>query len=151
MKIYRLKREQTLTASLDEVFAFFADAHNLETITPPLLKFQVLTPAPIQMNVGTLIDYKLRIHGLPMRWQSRISVWDPPHCFVDEQLRGPYRKWHHTHTFETTDQGTHCRDIVDYAVPGGAIVHQLMVKRDVNTIFNYRRRILAQTFGEVAT
>lgn len=130
--------ELVLPRSLDEVFSFFADAHNLQAITPPWLKFEVLTPAPIAMKVGTLIDYRITVHGLPLRWRTEISEWDPPRRFVDVQLRGPYALWHHTHTFEETSSGTLCHDRVRYWPRGGAIIDWLFVRRDVERIFSYR-------------
>lgn len=130
----------------DEVFAFFADARNLERITPPFLNFEVLTPAPIDMREGTLIDYRLRVRGLPLRWQSKITVWDPPHRFVDEQVRGPYKRWNHEHRFTETESGTRCEDIVDYSVPLDFIMHPLFVGPDVKRIFAYREAQLTQLF-----
>ena len=97
---YRLRCEVRLPASIDQVFEFFSDATQLERLTPGWLRFSVLTPTPITMCEGTLIDYKLRVHGIPLRWRSRISLWDPPYRFADEQLRGPYRRWYHIHSFE---------------------------------------------------
>ena len=130
-----------------EVFPFFADAFNLQAITPPWLQFSVQTPAPIAMGVGTQIDYRLRLHGLPLRWQSLISVWDPPYCFVDEQINGPYRRWVHTHVFEAEAGGTRCRDFVDYAVPGGSLIDWLLVRRDLRRIFAYRQAALQRHFA----
>ena len=95
-----LRAETWLPRPLAEVFHFFSDAENLEKITPPWLKFWIVSPRPIEMQTGTLIDYKLRLKELPLRWQSEISVWDPPYCFVDEQRKGPYRVWKHEHRFE---------------------------------------------------
>jgi len=129
------------------VFPFFADAFNLERITPPLLRFRVVTPRPIAMREGTRIDYRLRIHGVPVRWQSEITVWEPPFRFVDEQRRGPYQLWSHEHTFVERDGGTLCRDVVTYAAPGGPLVHRLLVGPDVRKIFAYRREALAGLFG----
>jgi ligand-binding SRPBCC domain-containing protein len=142
----------TLTAALwlpqrrDEVFSFFADPFNLEAITPPWLKFAVVTPAPIAMRTGTLIDYRLRVHGLSLRWQSELTVWDPPLRFVDEQRRGPYRRWVHTHSFEEQDGGTICRDAVEYAVPGGRFINWLLVRRDVRRIFTHRQETIHRRF-----
>jgi ligand-binding SRPBCC domain-containing protein len=126
------------------VFAFFSDAFQLEALTPVWLRFSVLTPRPIQIQRGTLIDYRLRVRGLPIRWQSRISEWEPPVRFVDEQIRGPYRFWHHEHVFEPCAGGTLCRDIVDYSVYGGAVMNTLFVGRDLLKIFAYRRQVLSQ-------
>ena len=94
---------------IDEVFSFFHDAHNLETITPDFLNFEILTPKPIEMREGALIDYRIRLHGIPIPWRTEIIDWNPPHSFVDQQLRGPYREWHHTHEFVAQDGGTLCR------------------------------------------
>ena len=142
----------TLTAALwlpqrrDKVFSFFADAFNLEAVTPPWLKFAVVTPAPIAMRTGTLIDYRLRVHGLSLRWQSEITVWDPPLRFVDEQRRGPYRCWIHTHSFEEMDGGTLCRDAVQYAVPGGRFINWLLIRRDIRRIFTHRQETIQRRF-----
>lgn len=144
---YRLTASLWVPQPLEEVFSFFADAHQLETITPPWLHFQVLTPAPIDLHVGQLIDYKLQLHGIPIRWRTLISTWEPPYRFVDEQLRGPYRLWHHEHRFTARDGGTLVEDIVDYAVPGGAPIHWLLVKGDVLKIFKYREQVLRDIFG----
>jgi len=147
MRIREFKTELWLPLPPEKVFPFFADAFNLETITPPWLNFNVLTPRPIPMREGTLIDYRLRVRGLPLRWRTRISAWQPPHRFVDEQLRGPYRQWIHTHTFEVRDGGTLCRDIVQYAVLFDYIVHPLFVRRDVEKIFAFRQAALRARFG----
>ncbi len=101
---------------------------------------------PIEMKVGALIDYRLRLRGLPIRWQSEISDWDPPHRFVDEQRRGPYQLWHHTHEFAEVDGGTAVRDIVRYRVPGGVLADVLFVRRDLRKIFGYRQEKLAALF-----
>lgn len=143
---FRLEAEQFLPQPLETVFEFFSDAYQLETLTPPWLHFAVLTPAPIPMKAGTLIDYRLRLHGLPMRWQSRIDVWEPPFRFVDLQTRGPYRRWHHEHRFEAMEGGTLCRDIVDYAVPGGALIDRWFVRSDVLKIFAFRWNKLQELF-----
>ncbi len=143
---FTLMTEQVLPRSLAEVFDFFSDAGNLDRLTPPWLHFEILTPRPIEMKVGALIDYRLRLRGLPIRWQSEISDWNPPHRFVDEQRRGPYRLWHHTHTFAEVDGGTAVRDIVRYRVPGGALANALFVRRDVRKIFGYRQQKLAALF-----
>lgn len=131
-----------------EVFAFFADAFNLQKITPPFLNFVVLTPKPIRMRAGTLIDYKLRLRGIPINWRTLITVWEPPVRFVDEQLRGPYRQWLHEHTFEERDGGTLMHDKVRYSVPGGALVERLFVRRDVQRIFDYRAERMEELLGK---
>jgi ligand-binding SRPBCC domain-containing protein len=130
-----------------EVFAFFAEARNLEAITPPWLKFEVLTPVPIEMRAGTLIDYRLRLHGFPIRWRTEITLWEPPVRFADTQLRGPYRLWVHTHTFAEKDGGTLCLDDVRYAVPGGALIERLFVRRDVERIFAHRQEVMRRLLG----
>ncbi len=154
MKTFRFTTQQTIEKPIAEVFAFFSDAHNLAAITPPWLRFEVLTPAPITMQVGTLIDYQLKLRGIPLRWQSEITAWEPPRAnvskpgghayFVDEQRRGPYRRWRHTHTFAETPGGTVVGDEVAYAVWGNSIVNALFVRRDIEKIFAYRAEKLAQ-------
>ena len=146
MKIFRFITHQTIERQLPEVFAFFSDAHNLATITPPWLRFEVLTPAPIELQVGTRIDYRLKLRGLPLRWQSEITAWHPPQSFTDEQRRGPYRLWRHTHTFEETAAGTVVGDEVEYAVWGGSAVNTLFVRRDIAKIFAYRAEKLDELF-----
>lgn len=143
-----LKAEILLPKPIDEVFSFFSDAYNLEALTPPWLRFNVVTPKPIEMKPGTLIDYKLRVRGLPLRWQSEICVWEPPHRFVDQQLIGPYKKWYHEHTFEEIDGGTLVRDIVHFRAPGPRFLGAIFVKPDVRRIFRYRQEQLAQRFGD---
>lgn len=136
---YQLQAEMFLPLPPEKVFAFFGDAHNLEAITPATLRFQVLTPAPIVMRPGTLIDYRIKLHGIPIRWRTRITEWDPPHRFVDEQLKGPYRLWVHTHTFTPKDGGTHIHDHVLYSHWGGPIVERFFVRPDLDRIFAYRK------------
>lgn len=147
MKIFSFESEQWIPRPLQEVFAFFAQPKNLETITPAWLRFEILTPGNIEMGPGAKIDYRLRLHGIPLRWQSEITIWDPPVRFVDEQARGPYRLWRHEHTFKENDGSTLIRDHVDYAVPGGWLVQRLLVERDVERIFEYRRRKLDEIFS----
>lgn len=148
-----LETELWLPRPRSEVFPFFADAHNLEILTPPLLNFNVITPRPIEMRTGALIDYKLRIRGVPVRWRTEIAVWEPDTKFVDQQLKGPYKKWHHTHTFEDRDGGTLCGDRVEYEVPGGPLaplVNKLAVQRDVEAIFRFRAKKMRELFGTTA-
>lgn len=151
MANFILQREQTIPRPIDEVFAFFADAHNLEAITPPWLGFRILTPAPIAMREGMRILYRLRWHRLPLRWTTEIRRWDPPRLFVDVQQRGPYRLWEHTHEFEPVPGGTRMRDTVEYALPFGLLgrlAHAGWVRRDLQTIFDYRARRVAELLGE---
>jgi ligand-binding SRPBCC domain-containing protein len=143
------RSELWLPRPREEVFNFFGDALNLQAITPEFLNFVVLTPAPIVMRAGTLIDYKLRVRGIPLRWRTLISAWEPPFRFMDEQLRGPYRQWIHEHTFEECDGGTLARDVVRYSVFGGALVDRLFVRRDVEKIFAYREKRLKELLGPV--
>ncbi len=142
MKTWTLETEQWLPLPRETVFDFFADASNLEALTPPLLRFRVLTPPPITMEVGAIIDYRLSLHGIPMVWRSEITAWQPPEMFVDEQRRGPYRLWRHRHTFIESGGGTLARDDVEYSVHGGAIVQKLLVAPDLKRIFEYRQRQL---------
>jgi ligand-binding SRPBCC domain-containing protein len=128
------------------VFSFFADARNLEAITPPWLNFAIVTPEPIAMHTGSRIDFQLCVHGFPVRWTTEISAWEPPFRFVDKQLRGPYRQWIHTHTFEEKDGGTLCRDHVEYAMTGGRLINWLLVRRDVEKIFAYRKEAMLARF-----
>ena len=146
MKEFTFYQELWLPLSREEVFAFFGDPRNLETITPPWLSFEVITPGRVEMKAGTRIDYTMRVHGLTLRWQSQITVWDSPYRFVDEQCRGPYRKWIHEHRFEERDGGTLCLDEVSYRPPGGALMNWLFVRRDLKNIFDFRSRRLAQMF-----
>jgi ligand-binding SRPBCC domain-containing protein len=143
MGIHILERHQLLTRPPQASFPFFGDALNLEAITPPWLGFRVVTPEPIEMAVGTLIEYRLKLHGVPIRWRTTIAVWDPPRRFVDVQLSGPYRMWHHTHDFEPAPGGrTLMRDTVRYALPLGPLgelAHRLLVQRDLERIFDYRQ------------
>ena len=141
---FTLTTEQRLPRPPAEIFTFFADAGNLDIITPPWLRFEILTPRPIQMRVGARIDYRLRLRGLPLRWQSEITAWQPPHRFVDEQRRGPYRTWIHEHTFSEQDGGTLIGDHVRYVVLGGRLVDRLFVRGDIMKIFAYRQQKLAE-------
>lgn len=141
MRVHRLTRSQRLERPLDEVFAFFSRAENLERITPEWLRFEVRATEPADVRDGTLIHYRLRLHGLPLRWTSRIEEWRPGESFVDRQLRGPYRLWHHRHTFRTDGNGTLLGDDVHYALPLGPlgeVGHRLFVKRDLERIFDHR-------------
>jgi ligand-binding SRPBCC domain-containing protein len=147
MKTHTFETEQWLCKPPAEVFDFFADAGNLEMLTPPLLRFKILTPQPIEMHVGTLIDYQLRLHGIPIRWRTEITAWDPPNRFVDTQLRGPYRLWVHEHLFTPQNGGTLARDLVRYAAIGGSLIHRWLIKPDLNRIFAYRADVLKNMFN----
>jgi ligand-binding SRPBCC domain-containing protein len=147
--VYKLEREQRISRPLPEVFDFFARAGNLERITPPWLRFQILDePDPVQ--TGSRISYRLRLHGLPLRWVSVIEEFEPERAFVDQQIRGPYRLWHHRHEFAPDGAGTIIRDRVRYALPfgvAGAIAHRLFVRRDLERIFAFRRQAISQLLG----
>jgi ligand-binding SRPBCC domain-containing protein len=147
MKTYRLRTQIWLKQSRDRVFKFFADPHNLERLTPPWLHFEILTAPDITIRQGTLLDYRLRLRGIPLRWQSEISVWQPPHQFVDRQIKGPYKLWVHEHTFAEQDNGTVVGDYVEYAVAGGPLVQKFFVAPDLEQIFQYRYRVLQNLFN----
>ncbi|WP_036725660.1 SRPBCC family protein [Patulibacter minatonensis] len=146
MRVDVLHRTQRLDGTPEQVFPFFADAANLDAITPPLLRFRTITPMPVEMATGTVIQYALRLHGVPLRWTSVIQVWDPPHRFVDVQLIGPFGLWHHEHRFAPTgDGGTTMTDLVHHGVglgPAGALARRLFVLRDVDRIFDHRERVI---------
>ena len=153
VRLHVLSQEQRLPGPPEHVFPFFADAHNLEAITPGWLGFRVLGPRPIPMHPGALISYRLRLHGIPVRWTTRIAVWEPPHRFVDVQLSGPYALWHHTHTFVPDGPDTVMRDVVRYGLPLGPLgdlAHRLLVRRDVERIFAFRREAVAEVIGRTS-
>jgi ligand-binding SRPBCC domain-containing protein len=150
MTARRLEREQLVPRPVTDVFAFFSQAHNLERITPPWLRFEVLTPDAIAMAAGTLIEYRLRLHGVCLRWISRIEEWDTDRAFVDRQVRGPYRFWHHRHEFLPHTDGTVVRDRVHYALPLGRLgdlAHAAFVQRDLDQIFDFRRDAVRRLLG----
>ena len=147
MPVFTLHSRQRIERPLDEVFAFFADARNLERLTPPWLRFRILSEGRVTMEPGAVIDYRIKVHGLPLRWRSRITAWEPPFRFVDEQVRGPYRMWVHEHRFDAHGDATIVSDGVRYRIPGGRLVHRLFVKPDLDRIFAYRRERLAAIFG----
>jgi len=150
MKFHTLRREQWVPRAVDEVFAFFSDARNLEELTPPWLKFRILTPGEIKMSAGTELRYRLRVRGIPVYWRTEIRLWEPPVRFVDVERQGPYRLWHHTHGFETRDGGTRMTDVVRYRLPFGplgTLMNALIVRNDVEKIFDYRHRRIQELFG----
>lgn len=144
-RLQHIKREVIVPRSLDDAFSFFADASNLEELTPPWVNFKIITPTPIDMKPGAVIDYCIRVRGLPLKWRTVIDTWDPPHRFVDRQTLGPYKWWHHEHRFEAIDGSrTRVIDEVAYAARLGFITEPLMVNRDVAKIFDYRTEQLRQ-------
>ncbi len=146
MTVHEFHSKQWLPVPIEKVFPFFADAGNLQEITPPWMSFHILTPQPVAMRVGALIDYRLKVRGFPLRWRSKITAWEPPFLFVDEEVRGPFRAWIHEHRFEPRDGGTLTIDHVRYAVPGGALINWLFVRHDVARIFKYRSKKLRELF-----
>ena len=149
--IFQLSCEVLLEHPRSDVFAFFSDAFQLEQLTPPWLSFRIVTPAPIELRSGCLIDYRIRLHGLPIRWRTEISSWDAPHSFTDRQLRGPYRLWEHLHTFEEVEGGTLASDRVRYCVPGGRLMNWLFVERELRRIFVYRQERMQELFPQRST
>lgn len=150
MKLHELERTQTVPAAADAVFAFFKKPENLEHLTPAGLGFRILTPSPITMREGALIDYTIRLSGLPVRWTTLITRYEPPLLFVDEQLKGPYAYWHHTHEFRPTAGGTEVRDRVLYALPlgpAGELLHRLYVRKKLEGIFDHRARAIRSQFA----
>jgi ligand-binding SRPBCC domain-containing protein len=150
MRTYRLERTQIVPRSVEETFAFFADAANLEAITPPWLRFRIVTPPPTRMGQGTRIEFRLRWRGVPLRWLTRIQEWCENERFVDQQIRGPYGLWHHLHTFTPVPGGTRVADVVSYALslgPLGRLAHAVIVGRDLDAIFDYRADQIATLLG----
>ncbi|MDA0676469.1 MAG: SRPBCC family protein [Chloroflexi bacterium] len=137
---YTLTTRMVVKRPVDVVFAFFSRAENLDAITPPWLNFRITTAVPIEIGEGTQIDYSLRLHRFPVRWRSRIEDWSPPFRFADVQLKGPYRNWRHEHRFmQISPAETAVEDEVTYRVPGGAVTHRLLVRRELLRIFSYRQ------------
>ena len=150
MAVHTLRREQLVERPLEEVFEFFSDARNLEAITPQWLNFQILTPGPIEIHAGTLLDYRLRWHGLPIQWRTEIEAWNPPYGFTDVQLKGPYKLWHHTHSFAAEAGGTRMVDVVRYELPLGVlgeIAHVVNVRRELEQVFDYRVKVIGERFA----
>ena len=149
MRIHSIKRELLIKKSIDDVFSFFQEPENLSKITPSNLDFNIITPSPIVMKVGTLIDYTIKVIGIKIHWRTLISSFNPPHDFVDEQLRGPYKYWYHKHEFVSCGEETIIRDNVTYALPFGVIgrlAHKVFVFRQLRKIFDYRARIIQSIF-----
>lgn len=147
--VHRLRTRQELPLPIDEVFAFFADAGNLERITPPELNFRILTPLPLAVAQGTFIDYRLRLFGIPFSWKTEITSWEPPHRFVDEQRRGPYRQWIHRHRFSAVAGGTIMEDEVLYRLPFSPLgdLALPLIRLQLGRIFNYRKEAIRCILG----
>jgi ligand-binding SRPBCC domain-containing protein len=147
-KAHLLERSQRVEVPVERAFDFYGDSSNLEPLTPPWLHFEVTTPDPLKLEAGALLDYRLKLHQVPIRWTTLIETWEPPLRFVDRQAKGPYSLWEHTHLFEADGDGaTIIRDHVRYAIPLGplgTIAHRLFVRRDLERIFDYRRDAVAE-------
>jgi ligand-binding SRPBCC domain-containing protein len=144
-----LERSTWIPRPLDEVSRFFSDVGNLERITPPELRFRILTPLPVEIHHGALIDYRLSLFGVPFDWRTEITCWEPPHRFVDTQLSGPYRQWVHLHEFTPERDGTRMRDRVDYMLPLGVLglAGQPLVRRQLDRIFDFREAAIRELLG----
>ena len=145
---FQVHQEQLLSYPIEQVFRFFASPENLNLLTPPWVNFSILSPQSIEMAVGTIIEYRIRLRGVPVTWRSEITEWQPPFAFCDVQLRGPYRFWVHRHTFEEKPGGTLVTDHVDYGVLGGALVNRLFVAGELRRIFGYRKTRLHELFPD---
>ncbi len=147
---FTLTRSIWLPHAVEDVFPFFADAANLGRITPPELRFQILTPLPIEMETGVHLDYRLSLFGIPFGWRTQISDWDPPNAFVDQQVRGPYALWVHRHEFHEEDGGTRMLDRVDYALPLDPLgrIALPIVRRQLDRIFDYRAEVITRLLDE---
>ena len=153
MKTYNLEFEQFIDLPIEDVFDFFSKPENLSLITPPRLRFDILTPTPLEMKEGQLIDYSLKIlYLIKLHWRTLITDYQKPYKFIDQQIKGPYTLWHHTHTFEEKDGGTLIKDNLKYVIPFGWIgraIHFIYIKHDINGIFQYRHKILNDIFSEI--
>jgi ligand-binding SRPBCC domain-containing protein len=147
MRTYQVQTQLWLPQFREEIFRFFSDPRNLDRLTPPWLHFEILTAGCIEMRRGALLNYRLRLRGIPICWQSEIAAWDPPNRFVDRQTKGPYREWVHEHTFSEHHGGTLVGDSVVYAAPGGNLVQKWLVGPDLTRIFHYRHEILQNIFN----
>ena len=151
MKIYELNKTQFINQPIDVVFNFFTKPKNLALITPSKLAFKILTPTPITINKGTLIDYTIRLMRFPVHWRTLITKYNPPYEFVDEQIKGPYLFWHHTHTFKAVNGGSEIKDKVRYSIPMGYLgqfIHKIWIKKDLEKIFEYRKAVIDKLFNQ---
>ncbi len=151
MKIFKIKVKQFIGSSVEEVFGFFSRPENLSVITPSNLNFKILTPSPIEMKQGAVIDYTIQIIKVPIHWRTLITTYEPPFKFVDEQIKGPYNFWHHTHMFKEVPEGVEIYDEVNYSIPFGPLgvmLHAFWIKKDLNNIFEYRKDVIENMFKE---
>ena len=149
MKLYTLESNQFINKPIEEVFQFFSKPENLSVITPAKLGFKILSPNPIKMEVGRLIDYNIYLLGIPIHWRTLITDYEPPNIFVDQQIKGPYAMWHHTHTFHKVKGGVEIKDRVVYSIPFGflgRLLNYLWIKRDLNNIFLHRKKVIDKLF-----
>lgn len=149
MKLYTLESNQFINKPIEEVFQFFSKPENLSVITPAKLGFKILSPNPIKMGVGRLIDYNIYLMGIPIHWRTLITDYEPPNMFVDQQIKGPYAMWHHTHTFHKVKGGVEIKDRVVYSIPFGflgRLLNYLWIKRDLNNIFLHRKKVIDKLF-----
>ena len=149
MKLYTLDSDQFINKPIEEVFQFFSKPENLSVITPAKLGFKILSPNPIKMEVGRLIDYNIYLMGIPIHWRTLITDYEPPNMFVDQQIKGPYAMWHHTHTFHKVKGGVEIKDRVVYSIPFGflgRLLNYLWIKRDLNNIFLHRKKVIDKLF-----
>jgi len=151
MKIYKIKTKQYIKGSLEEVFDFFSRPENLSEITPSELNFRILTPLPLEMKQGTVIDYTIKLFKVPVHWRTLITTFEPPLRFVDEQIKGPYTLWHHNHIFKEVRGGVEIQDLISYSIPFGllgSLLHILWIKRDLKRIFEHRKNVIDQIFSK---
>jgi ligand-binding SRPBCC domain-containing protein len=153
MKTYKIEYDQFIDLPIEDVFNFFSKPENLSLITPPRMNFEIMTPQPLEMKEGQLVDYALTIaYIIKLRWRTLITKYESPHIFIDQQIKGPYSLWHHTHTFEEKDGGTIIKDSVVYAIPFGWLgrfVHAIYIKYDIQSIFKHRKKILTKIFENI--
>jgi len=145
MKVYSLKRKQFIKLPIEKVFDFFSKPENLEKITPSSLSFKIITPIPIDMSKGALIDYTIKLFFYPVHWRTIISDYNPPYSFIDQQIKGPYKFWHHSHEFKEVNDGVEIIDNVKYSVPFGVVgrlAHKIWIRNELNKIFDYRMKII---------
>jgi len=150
MKIYKIITKQFVKRPLAEVFEFFSSPENLAEITPEDLNFKILTPEPLEMKRGAVIDYTIKLFKIPVHWRTLITTFEPPYRFVDEQIKGPYSLWHHTHIFKEVSGGVEIHDSVSYSVPFGLLgrlLHAVWIKRDLERIFEHRKNVIDRIFS----